>query len=264
MGRGSPSGADLGQWGPFRLLGVLHEGRLARCFVATREGGSRVSLKVLQPFADVRVQRRGLLREAELQARCAHPAIVRILDAAEIECGAYIAREFVEGRTLAELRQAVEAGQERVSLERLREIGARLLDALAHVHGQSGTEGKRLGLVHRDVTPANVLLGEDGSVRLTDFGLAHARRLHAPLAEDELSQGTRRFLPPEVLGGVAPDARADLYQLAATLKELYRAQSWDDARSAAAIESVLERALQRDPDERFATAEEMAAAWARI
>jgi serine/threonine-protein kinase len=205
-------------------------------------------------------QRLGLLREAELQARCAHAGIVRIVEAGELAgWGAFIAREYVEGCTLAERARG---GIDWPWLDRVARV---LFDALAHVHEQRDAEGRRVGLVHRDVTPANVLLGRDGSVKLTDFGLAHAPAWHGPLADDELAQGTRRYLPPEVLRGEAPDERSDLFQLALCLAELAGPSTagLPSAGAPRAVVTLLERALESDPGQRYASAREMAVAWQR-
>lgn len=253
--------ARLGSsWGPFRLLQLLHRGRLACSYLAERGDGGQVSLKILQPFADVREQRFRLVREAELQARCAHPGIVRVLEAGELAgFGAFIAREYVEGCTLAErVREGLDP--------RLRDRVARvLLEVLGHVHDQRDAEGRRVGLLHRDVTPANVLLGRDGSVKLTDFGLSHAPAWHGPLADDELAQGTRRYLPPEVLRGEPPDERSDLFQLALCLAEAGDPACVGPLSAAVTggVAEVLDRALDPSPQRRYASAQEMAVAWRR-
>lgn len=285
-----------GRVGPYRLAEVLHAGRVARTFLAVDESrgggaseagdgqrGERVSadraasLKLLQPFADVEEQRLRLLREAELQELCAHPAVVAVRAAGRIERTAFIAREYVAGLTLGELRRrAAERGRfppESV----IAVIGDRLLQALEHMHGRRDAEGRPLGLVHRDVTPENVLIGWDGTVRLTDFGLAYAPALHGTLAEDEIAQGTRRHLPPESARGELPDARSDLFQLALTLAEVSgvalrgASPTWEelaevDSRervppSLGPLGDVLAGALAPDRKDRHSSAAAMRAAW---
>src|SRR5690606_15552736 len=138
-------------------------------------------------------------------------------------------------------------------------------------------EGRPLGLVHRDVTPENVLVGWDGSVRLTDFGLAYAPALHGVLADDEIAQGTRRHLPPEAARGELPDARSDLFQLAFTLVEASGVSlrgpspSWQELgevdlrgrvpESLSALAEPLAGGLAVDRAERYPSAAAMLADW---
>lgn len=269
--------ATQGSWGPYRPIGALHRGRSACTYLAVREAdGVLISLKLLQPFADVKEQRHALIREAALQGRCRHPAVVHVLEAGRVERGTYIAREYVDGLTLAELCQGAADAGTSVPEGVVAAIGDALLSALTCVHGQRDADGRVLGLMHRDVTPANVLVGWDGAVRLTDFGLAHAPALHGMLSEDEIVQGTPRYLPPEAARGEPPDARADLFQLAACLVELLGVElrrSGTSLQELAVVELpgaalrnrrwgvVLLRALAPQPKERFASAAQMARAW---
>lgn len=271
-----------GRFGPYVLLETLGLGRSARTYLALRDaegvaGARPVSLKFLQAFADVKEQREALRREAELQSRCRHEAIVPILEVGLAREGPYIAREYVAGWNLAELSRL--AAHERMPEDVLVAWGGMLLQALDSIHGQLDSDGRPLGLIHRDVTPSNILVAFDGHVRLTDFGLAYAPALHGPLGEDEIVQGTRRYLPPEVAAGHSPDARADLFQLALCLAELLlgaplrnRTPSWDEianddlaARVARRGECgpVLARALASRPSSRYGSAKEMLDAWTR-
>lgn len=267
---------------------ALHAGRVARTFLAIDEGAGggeecvsgavterRVSLKVLQPFADVEEQRLRLLREAELQELCAHPAIVAVRAAGRVDKRVFVAREYVAGLTLGELVRR--SASRSLPLIVIAAVGECLLEALEQVHERLGPEGRALGLVHRDVTLENVLIGWDGSVRLTDFGLAYAPALHGPLADDEIPQGTRRYLPPEAARGELPDARSDLFQLALTLVEAggvplrgpspsWRELGEVDLRSRVpaslgTLGELLAGALAADRAERYPSAAAMLGAW---
>lgn len=277
-----------GRVGRYRLVETLHAGRVARTFLAIDEGAGgeeecasaavterRVSLKVLQPFADVEEQRLRLLREAELQELCAHPAIVAVRAAGRVDKTAFLAREYVAGLTLGELVRT--SASRSLPLAVIAAVGERLLEALERVHERRDPEGRALGLVHRDVTPENVLIGWDGSVRLTDFGLAYAPTLHGPLADDEIPQGTRRNLPPEAARGELPDARSDLFQLALTLVEASGVSlrgalpSWQELgevdlrsrvpESLGKVGELLTGALAADRAERYPSAAAMLASW---
>jgi serine/threonine-protein kinase len=156
-----------------------------------------------------------------------------------------------------------------------------LLEILEAVHATGSEEGRTLGLFHRDVTPGNVLLSLDGDVYLTDFGLAHAPGAFGLLSDEEVAQGTPRFVTPEAARGEQPDGRSDLFQTALLLLDARgcplreSVSSLETIRSedlraaipelvgdrAGAFGSVLSEALDADPTRRFATAADMRAAW---
>ncbi len=274
--------------GPYELLERLSTGRVANTFLARRvsggdvEASGLVSLKVLCPFADVAEQRVALGREAELQTLCAHEGVVPIVLTAR-GTGAsageerYIVRRYVSGFSLAEL---LSRGAD-VPLDVVGALGDSLLETLAAVHEARASDGRVLGVFHRDVTPSNLLVSLDGDAYLTDFGLAHAPGAFGVLSDEELVQGTPRYVTPEVLRGEQPDGRSDLFQLALVLLEALgckvrpkvprveamgtgvpsaAACSFADSR-ASALGPVLTRALEPDPARRFVSAGEMRTAW---
>ncbi|MGH2620808.1 MAG: protein kinase domain-containing protein, partial [Anaerolineales bacterium] len=142
-----------------------------------------------------------LLREARLAAQLNHPNIVAIHDAGETSSTAYIAMEYIQGRSLYE--------QPPRELHEIVAIAVQLCTALAHAHGQ--------GIVHRDLKPENILLTAEGTVKLTDFGLATS--LAFRITSDGAIAGTVYYLAPEVLQRQPLDGRADLYALGVLLYE---------------------------------------------
>jgi len=142
-----------------------------------------------------------LLREARLAAQLNHPNIVAIHDAGETGNTAYIAMEYIQGRSLYE--------QPPRELPEIVAITIQLCTALAHAHGQ--------GIVHRDLKPENILLTAEGTVKLTDFGLATS--LAFRITSDGVIAGTVYYLAPEVLQRQPLDGRADLYALGVLLYE---------------------------------------------
>ncbi len=281
--------------GPYELLECLSGGRVATTYLARERGVARalalhtgvsqlVSLKILHPFADVTEQRAALAREADLQSRCLHAGVVPILDAPPLpplggDRERCVVRPYVSGFALSELLHL--EGYDGVSLEVLGALGDSLLEILEAVHATGSEEGRTLGLFHRDVTPGNVLLSLEGEVYLTDFGLAHAPGAFGLLSDDEVAQGTPRYVTPEAARGEQPDGRSDLFQTALLLLEARgcplrdAVSSLDSIRSedlraalpelvgdrAGAFGSVLGEALDTDPTRRFATAADMRAAW---
>jgi len=151
--------------------------------------------------------RRRFVREARLAARLAHPNVVRVFDVGEDDGRPFIAMEYVEGETLAELLRR----QGRLPAAEVARLGVQACAALAAAHAAS--------LVHRDVKPQNLILGRDGVLRLGDFGIAVGHEgTQLTLAGTVL--GTAGYLAPEQARGEQVTAAADIYAVGAVLYEL--------------------------------------------
>ncbi|MCA9670871.1 MAG: serine/threonine protein kinase [Myxococcales bacterium] len=151
--------------------------------------------------------------EGRVAARLTHPNIVQIIDLGEAGGEYFLAMEHVHGRTLGEvIGRAAERG-EALPLGVVLTVAANVLSALRYAHARP--EG---AVVHRDVTPHNILVAFDGHVKLVDFGIAKAKdRVHKTRAG--VVKGKARYMPPEQLGAKRVDGRADLYALGAVLHE---------------------------------------------
>src|SRR5437867_9650865 len=208
------------------------------------------------------------LREAQAAGALSHPAIVTVYDADEdpVEGIPFIAMEYVPGRSLRE----VLVDQGRLPPRRAFEIVLMLADALHAAH--------EAGIVHRDVKPANILVREpDGAVKIADFGVA--RLPTSELTRSGLSFGSPAYMAPEQFRGAPVDRRSDLFSLAVILYQSLsgaRPFGGSDLMSIAysvvnekpipithrveslspAIDTFFERALAKDPDERYQTGEE--------
>jgi eukaryotic-like serine/threonine-protein kinase len=208
-------------------------------------------------------------REARAAGRCVHPNIVALYDFAVHEGNPYLAMEYVDARHLGQI--LAESG--RLPASRAVAIIGQVLDALACAH--------RVGIVHRDVKPANILLLADGRVKMTDFGIA--RFDGTALTLDGAVIGTPSYMSPEQCRGDVVDARSDLFSTGVVLYEIlcgerpfpgrnFTEVSWKlvnepppDIRVkldivSPALAAIVERALAKDPADRFASATEMAAA----
>ena len=230
-----------------------------------------VAIKTLDPtLAEDEAIRVRFRREAVAAAAVAHPNIVATYDTGEDDGIAYIVMELVEGATL---RQAIDL-HGALPPARAADIAAQVADALSAAHAR--------GLVHRDVKPSNVLVQLDGRVKVTDFGIAKAAdQAHEELTRAGNVMGTARYLAPEQLEGHAVDERADVYSLGLVLYEMLTGHSPFGADTeiahrrraahrpapprvltarpglAPGLAHVIDRALERDPANRWPNAAAM-------
>ena len=259
----------------FRIERLLGRGAMGAVYLTEDVHLQRkVALKVLAPelSGDERFRRRFLL-ESQLAASLEHPHIVPIYAAGEVDDVLYLAMKYVEGYDLRELIDATD----RVGDSRALHLLGQVAGALDAAHG--------LGLVHRDVKPANILIGagDEEHAYLGDFGLAKHASTVASLTGERAFVGTISYIAPEQIENGTIDARADVYALACVLYEcltglppfdregdlqvvfahlkepppLVTAQRPDLPET---VDEVLQKALAKDPDERFSTCGELAAA----
>lgn len=269
----------------YELLKKIAEGGMGEVFVARRRGvGSfdkHVALKLMLPHLSQDAERRArFLQEARVAALMHHPNVVEIFDVGEREGRPFLAMQLVEGVTLSVVRRAAPGGQFPLELARL--IGLGLCEGLAYVHELADRKGQPLHLVHRDVSPGNVLVSQAGAVLLTDFGIARARDSES-LTRPGMMRGKPAWVAPEQLAANQADARADQYSAALVLYELISGEHpfrTDDPKNprdrvstkVASLASLradvgpkmsqaLARALSLDPERRFPTIREFSAAF---
>ena len=220
--------------------------------------------------------------EARLAARVRHPNVVPTLDVVMEGTDLCIVMEYVQGATLAQLLKLAKQGNERVPQSIALAVIRDTLQGLHAAHEAVDAEGQPLGIVHRDVSPQNIMVGIDGVARVLDFGIAKANvRLHE--TREGGLKGKLAYMAPEQLEGAAVDRASDVFAASVVLWEaltgqrLYAGanegeivtkllQATPLAPSQAAPElgpqydALLARGLARDPTNRFATAREMAVA----
>lgn len=198
----------------YALDELVAEGGMGSVYRARDEVLARtVAVKVLHPrLADDETFLERFRREALAAARLTHPNIVSIYDTGVEEGGGgnrhFIVMEFCGGGTLEDLATA----EGPLEADRVRAVGGAICDALAYAH--------RNGVIHRDIKPANVLLSDDGTVKVSDFGIAKAAFADKDVTTSGSLLGTVTYISPEQARGGEPEARSDLYSLGVVLYEL--------------------------------------------
>ena len=188
----------------------IGEGGVGRVYKGVdTQGGRPVAIKALRPefVSDSPDLLERFRREGELLRELNHPNIVQVLATFEEASQHYIVMEYVPGGSLADLLKR----QPQLPLERALSIALEVTDALARAH--------HLHIIHRDIKPGNILLAEDGTLRLTDFGLAHAGK-YPPITAIGNVIGTFQYLSPEGCNRQPLDERTDIWSLGVVLFEM--------------------------------------------
>jgi serine/threonine-protein kinase len=209
--------------GPYELLVPLGEGGMARVYLGRRVGPRGfqrdVAIKVMRP--ELALAGAGaavdLVEEARLAAQIHHPNVVPVLDVGEEENGVFLVMDYVEGDTLAALQKAAGGS---VPIPIALRILSDVLSGLHAAHELCDADGAPLGVVHRDFSPQNILVGLDGMSRLTDFGIAKAA-FREGVTQSGLIKGKVGYLSPEQAQGKRLDARSDVWAAGVVAWELF-------------------------------------------
>lgn len=242
-----------------------------------------VAIKVMHPHYRTEPEFVSMfLDEARLAALIRHPNVVATIDVQDGEDGLFLVMEYVEGPSLKHLRHVSWKRGERLPLDITLRIFMDLLNGLHAAHEQAGRDGEPLALVHRDVSPPNILVGGDGVTRITDFGVARAETRLSSTRGGKL-KGKLPYMPPEQLRSEPIDRRCDVYAAGVVLWEELAGERLFAAESEGAllhqilagvarrprdvvpdlplaIDEVCMRAVAARPEDRFATAADFAEA----
>ena len=223
--------------GSYELTHKLGAGGMAEVWAARRGavGGAAKTFAVkrlARHLADIEEYRAMFLAEARLSMLLTHSNIVQVFDAGEQDGEVYLAMEYVDGVDLAVLTAKLAEAGESLPIPVAAHIVAELLTALAYAHDLRDEDDRQMTVVHRDVSPQNVMISLSGEVKLMDFGIARLR------SEDTSGlhiKGKVRYMPPEQLRGESREPTIDLFAAGAILHELldgarFRNQASDDAR----------------------------------
>ena len=215
------SGSKTG--GVYAVVCPLAAGGMGRVDLVARREGRFFRLyarKRLRPeLVDDPDVRRMFLDEARIAGLVRHPNVVSVVDLGEDRAGPFLVMEFVEGVSLAELVEDVSAREELLPLELCLGVAGQVAQGLHALHELRAPDGEHLQLVHRDISPQNILVGFDGIARVTDFGIAKALG-RASRTNTGFLKGKIGYLSPEQLRFEEPDRRADLFAFGVVLFEM--------------------------------------------
>ncbi|MFO0644022.1 MAG: serine/threonine-protein kinase [Polyangiaceae bacterium] len=280
LGAPAVSSDDAGSFGRYTIDRPIASGGMATVYLGTMAGAAgftrTVAIKKLHASlaADPKFSRM-MLDEAKMASRISHPNVVPILDVVSAQGTVMLVFEYVLGVTLGQLVRA-EKGRLAVPLPVAAAIVVGALRGLEAAHTATNELGEPLHLVHRDISPQNIMIAADGTVRVIDFGIARALGRAEVTTGNEL-RGKASYMAPERFRGQKSDHRIDLWSVGVVLWELVCGRKLfdsDDPIEAAlmvctgavpqtgidAVDRILERALARDVSARFASADEMARA----
>ena len=214
--------SEVMQFGPFELVRRLGHGGMAETFEAVRHGASGVTQRVcikriLPAFERDEEFLRLFLEEARVSASLHHGAIAQVLDFGVVSGSHYLALELVEGLDLRTVISRLAEGNDRLTTGVVAHLAFELAGALEFAHAATET-GRARGVVHRDISPSNVLLSRHGEVKLTDFGIAKA--MSADVAtRTAVVKGKLPYMAPEYASAGQFNAQSDLFSLGVTLYE---------------------------------------------
>ncbi|HVE39497.1 MAG TPA: serine/threonine-protein kinase [Planctomycetota bacterium] len=260
-------GKEIGHCTIQRKLG---QGGMGAVYLAHHPGLNRsVAIKILPgDLASNPEFKERFFREARLAARLEHPNVVQVHDVGEEQGIHYISMQYVEGESL----DGVLKKRKKLSVNEALSLTKRVASALS--------AAAKLGIVHRDIKPHNILISKDGVVKVADFGLAKDEDANRSISEPGVVMGTPYYMSPEQARGEKVDHRSDIYSLGATLYHMLSGKRLFDGGTPVSIvmkqaserpvgireleptlpepvSALIDRMLQKDPAQRFASADEL-------
>jgi TonB family protein len=277
------SGPD--HFGQYEILERIASGGMAELYKAKRtgvEGFQKIVAikKILPHLADDEEFITMFADEAKLAAQLNHPNIIHIYDLGKIQAGGYfIAMEYVDGRDLRAIQKSARELGVPLPVPLAVYVASKVASALDYAHRRRDADGHDLGIVHRDVSPQNILISYEGDIKLCDFGIAKATS-KASQTQSGALKGKLQYMSPEQAWAKPIDRRSDLFSLGVVLHELLTGdrlfsgdtdiQTLEKVRSADIappsrsnpevpknLDTVVLRCLAKDPEERYANASDL-------
>jgi eukaryotic-like serine/threonine-protein kinase len=278
--------------GRYEFLVPIAKGGMAAVWAARLKGSrgfsKTVAIKTMLPsLSEDPAFEEMFLDEAQIAAQIHHPNVVEIMDLGEEDDVLYIVMEYIDGESLATILRAVAKKHEQIPLPIAVQLMADAALGLHSAHELKNVDGKPVGLVHRDISPQNILTTFDGVVKLVDFGVAKAAGRTSSETTAGQIKGKAPYMSPEQAMGHRIDRRTDIFALGIVLyqvttgKHPFRGESdvatlhnilhrtvpsprFVDPKYPRPLEAVLQKALSRDPEKRYQTAQEMSDALGRV
>jgi serine/threonine protein kinase/tetratricopeptide (TPR) repeat protein len=274
----------------FEIIRRLGAGGMAEVFLAKKRGAEGtfkvlVLKRILPAYGSSRRFRTMFAEEAQLATRLNHPNIVQVYDFQDYgEEGQLLSMEFVEGPDLRKLMRSAQAKGQRVPPYVSAYVISEIAKGLHYAHERKDEAGKPIDIVHRDVSPQNMLLSFDGAVKIADFGIASANLFRE---EPGVLKGKTAYMSPEQARGERVSRRTDIYSLGVVFHELLTGRALHGSAEGpdlleavragrveppstfvrelpSELEEIVMKALARDPAERFQTARDVASAISRV
>ncbi len=273
-------------FGQYLLLSKIATGGMAELFKAKRKGveGFEKILaikRILPHMSDNEEFITMFIDEAKLAAQLTHHNVCQIFDLGKIDNSYYIAMEYVHGKDLRAVLKAARTKSKAIPAELGILITSKICSALDYAHRKNDSTGQPLNLVHRDVSPQNILITYEGDVKLVDFGIAKAAtKVH--VTQHGALKGKLLYMSPEQAWGKAVDRRSDIFSVCAVLYEMLagRPLFFEDSDTEVTIlekvrearvtpicsvvptlpkelEKILNKGLQKNPDDRYQLASEL-------
>ena len=271
------------QFGKYSLLGHLATGGMAEVYLA-RQGGLQgfekiVVIKRVRPELSDAATNQLFLDEARLVATLEHPNIAQVYEMGLVEDAYFFVMEYVHGADLRQLMEAAVRKERKISLADAVYIMIGICAALHYAHEKTDHDGNDLGIIHRDVSPSNVLISHDGAVKVCDFGIAKAANRQSDTQRGVL-KGKFNYMSPEQCRSEEIDRRSDIFAMGILLYEMttlsrlfVEASDFELLRTIvekpvpppskriagypAELERIVLKALRKHRDERYASAQEM-------
>jgi eukaryotic-like serine/threonine-protein kinase len=284
--RGEPAGPLI--LGRYRVVKELAAGGMGVVSLARAEGAAGfvkpvVVKRILPHLAEDESMVLMFVREARILSNLQHPNIVSVLDFAQTEDAYVMVLEYIHGYSLASWKKFLRRTERSFPTEAAIHVVAEVLEAVYYAHTLKRADGTSSMVVHRDISPSNVLLDTHGHVKLTDFGIARmSSTTDAYRTSDNTVRGKFPYMAPELMSGGGPSARSDVYACGVVLHELlagrnefarpevrhtilqvmhHELSALEGVRSdvPAGIDAIVAKAVAKDPEARYASAAEFLA-----